>query len=180
MSILSYKQKLNAENLSLEYKGKNGENWYIQIKYDNQPLLFQTPVLIKEENVLESGENISFLEYITSLEELIVVKMHEESKILFNGKVFSRDKLKNSMNKSWIINNAKMQFLFDEPDEDLATRARFIFAVENIVFTKTDFKIEYKIQSTKDKKKKPVVNYFEMDEPPQKENADNDNLDFFL
>ena len=179
-SIHSYKQKLNLENISLRYKGKRSDKWYIEVKYCDRPLVFQTPVLIKKENVLESEENIAFLEYITSLEELIVMKMHEESKNLFNGRVYSQNKIKGSMNNSWIISDAKMQFLLSEPSEDLPTRARFIFAVENIIFTKTDFKIEYTIENTKDKKKKPMVNYFEIDEPPKKENADNDNLDFFL
>jgi hypothetical protein len=99
--VLSYKTPLNKELFEILPASKNESNgkWECKIIYEGQPLVFTTPRLKLKECKLffNITKKKAFLDFLESLDEIVVDNLAENTEKIFNGKVFKKEEIKSSM-----------------------------------------------------------------------------------
>ena len=99
--VLSYKTPLNKELFEILPASKNELNgkWECKISYEGHPLVFTIPRLKLKDCKLffNITKKKVFLDFLESLDEIVVDTLTENSEKIFNGKVFKKEEIKSSM-----------------------------------------------------------------------------------
>lgn len=100
LNILLYKQ-INMENIKFaKTVYKNNSRHYIDIFYNGNTMLLQTPVGTIEnigDDFMEVSYDDVFMNYIKELERLFKEKVYKHSAQWFSGKQFTREKIEKSL-----------------------------------------------------------------------------------
>ncbi len=195
--MIDYKKDIEIDNLSISEPQKRENKWVLEVSYEDTLLSFQTPSFRfnKTDNLLlfDSSKKHSFFKFIDTLEEVIVEYLHKNSERMFKGKVFSKEKLKQSLITSWNVSDEGLVSL--KLDDDMLKETKFlssfgdpiefeqlsknvicIISLDTIKFSKNQFELNYKVSHMKSKRvDNPNESFFET------KNAlvEDDKLDFF-
>lgn len=195
--MIDYKKDIEIDKLSISEPQKKQDKWTLQVSYQDTLLTFQTPSLKlnKDDNLLyfDSSKRHSFFKFIDTLEQVIVDYLHLNSERLFKGKVFSKEKLRQSLLASWDVSDEglvslkinsnileKTKFFSSFGDsvsfEQLSENVICIITLEAIIFSKNQFELNYKVSHMRSKRVNNVNESFF-----DRKNAliEDDKLDFF-
>lgn len=167
MTVFSYKTEFESDKIEIDIPQKNGKIYKSQLHYDDgSDFIIQTPKVTKDGSTLKF-QNDTFLKTIESIENSIVNSIYKRSKEFFGGKSFSLDKIKNSLQRSWDINEQGQVLLncITSPDvefsdifnqkltiDELSGKVTVILQVSSVTFTKSLFQINYTILRVKSTK----------------------------
>ena len=191
--MIAYKTKLEYEKLAIETPVKVDDVWEMKVTYDNEGLSFKTPSLSfdkrKQTISFLSNKKAVFFQFVDDIETHIVDYLHSNSQDLFKGKVFTKERLKDSLITSWdvtddgivslnrecVTKDTKILSPFDEAItlEELSKNVICIMSLSSVTFQRNKFNINYTITHIKSKKTvSNVTNFFE-------ETVKEEDMDFF-
>lgn len=193
--MIDYKKDIEIDKLSISEPEKKEDKWVMKVVYDDTHLSFQTPSLKlhKDDKLIQfdSSKKRTFFKFIDDLESSIVDYLHQHSERMFKGKVFSKDKLKQSLITSWNVSDEGVVYLdtgdmlqetkflsaFGDPiDYDqLSQNVLCIFILDAIYFSKNQFELKYTVSHIKSKRVDMKESFFEK----KKTLIEDDKLDFF-
>lgn len=200
--MIDYKQQFIYENLYIKNPIKKDGKWFMELTYDNNKVSFQSPVLKidKQEGMLffDTTKKSSFFTFLSDIEKHIIDYIHTNSRRLFDGKEFSLDKIKSSLVSPWnLSNDLHLQFKYGDlsqvkivspfgdtiTENELNKNVICIFSLDNVVFSKSTFSLDFQITKIRARKPqgeteeffKPVIEQTENNKPE----VQNDETDFF-
>lgn len=180
--MIDYKTKLEYGNLVVEAPVKVGSKWEMKVTYEKENLLFKTPSLLfdktKKTISFNSEKKLVFFQFIDDIETGVIEYLCSNSQLLFNGKVFTKERLKESLVTSWdvtddgfvslrddcITSDTKILSQFDEDItiDKLSKNVICIMLLDSVTFQKDKFNINYTITHVKSKKTiNDIENFFE-------------------
>ena len=195
--MIDYKKDIEIDKLSISEPEKKEDKWVMKVLYEDSCLSFQTSSLKlhKDDKLIEfdSSKKREFFKFIDSLESSVVDYLHQNSQKLFKGKVFSKDKLRQSLVTSWnvsdegivylditddMIKGAKFLSAFGDPIEynELSQNVICIVILDSINFSKNEFELKYTLSHIKSKR---VDNVKESFFSKKDTLVEDDKLDFF-
>ncbi len=194
--MIDYKKDIEIDKLSISEPQKQEHRWEMKVLYEDTYLSFQTPSmkLHKDGKLLEfdSSKKHSFFKFIDNLESCIIDYLHQNSERMFKGKVFSKEKLKQSLLTSWNVSDEGMVYL---DISNMMTNTKFVSAFGDVIeydqlsqnvvsiivleavnFSKNQFELKYSISHMKSKRVDNIKESFF-----EKKNTliEDDKLDFF-
>lgn len=194
--MIGYKQDIQVDKLFISEPKKYGERWVMDLSYCEQPMSFQPPTLRLNKELKQlcfnSYKKHDFLNFIDRLEKVIIEYIGSNCERLFKGKIFSEEKLKDSLKTSWdvgddgvvsidyekyITDSTVFLSVFEEDinHESLTNNVVCVFVLDSIVFSKNNFELKYFISHLKSKKVDNSVNFFDNQESV----IQDDTLEFF-
>lgn len=194
--MIDYKKDIEIDKLSILEPQKHEYKWEMKVLYEDIYLSFQTPSLKlhKHGGLLEfdSSKKHSFFKFIDNLESCVIDYLYQNSEKMFKGKVFSKEKLKQSLLTSWNISDDGMVYLdinnmmantkfvsaFGDPvDYDqLSQNVICIIVLEAVNFSKNQFELKYSVSHMKSKR---VDNIKESFFEKKSTLVEDDKMDFF-
>lgn len=182
--VISYKSTLSKDNIQILPAVKIDEEWESKVKYEDKPFMFSTPrcKIVKDTKTLVVKKS-EFKKFLHDIQCCLIDNITENSKTIFNGKTFSREKIEKSLETLYDDDDSGFIYLslgvkdnvrcvdpldntitYDELTEEVTAVLHF----QKIVFIKSNFKIVLKISHLKMPKFKETHVSFE--------NLENDNF----
>ena len=175
MPVLKYQDvDISKVGIGLPIKEK-GAVYYSPLTYtegiSGNALVFQTPAVVLETNPLRATFQLVnkgyFFTLLEDLQNRVVDRIYTNSKKFFNGKEFSEDRIRNSLKKIIVIDEAgavtvnglefdKNVKFFDSFKDTLAqsdvsfpVQCSCIFSIDRVVYDKRDVLVPIKITHVK-------------------------------
>jgi hypothetical protein len=206
MVLLTYRSSLDLNSVKVDVPCKSKKLYISNISYDNEKLSLQVKGVLEQDYVLKiSNHTGAIVKLLESFEGGVADYIHKNTKDFFNGKTFSKEKISNSIDRSWELDSEEnlnincyegegneyksFDFLNNEIEDVKGCDVQVVLDIDSIVFIKQMFKIHYKIRHAKQMKPKTKTDgkfietipgkevSTELAEPIEPENSD--HLDFF-
>lgn len=167
MSVINYKENVKLKDIRIAESNKNKDTntWDCEVSYLNGPLLVSTPRLKIQDGflVFNGKHKKKFLDFLENLENSLVETLYEDSLIVFKGKKFSQQRLKESLEpsidiehsdillKTVVSDNVKCFDLFGDSIEyeKISKDVSAVLQIDKIIFNKDLYRINYKITHLK-------------------------------
>jgi hypothetical protein len=185
MKVLTSKSELSPDliNISKAVKNLDTGKWDCKITYDNEDLIFLTPrcKLLSDGRLhfnIQSKKN--FMSFLEHLENRVVNYFYSNCKTIFNGKTFTLERLRDSLECSIDIiddGSVTMNTIVSENvkcfdiygnNTELSELGEYVSAhvyIDKISFTKELFKIRYVLVNIKTSKVKISASFSEERNP---------------
>jgi len=185
--VLSYKSTIDQSLLEVLPSVKNNETgkWESNVKYDGKALVFKTPRIFSRESsiLFKVHEKKEFLDYISQIEQAVVKYLFNNSEVIFKGKKFSEDRIKNSLQPSLEILSDEVVSLICTIDENVKCFNHFGDVIDyqeisdfsstsiklsKIDFSKDLFRLKFVIVAIKSSRFEKKLPEFDITDEPQK------------
>lgn len=169
--VLSYKTIPDQTLLEIFPAVKNSETnkWDCKIKYEDKVFTFNTPKVNIKDGVLffDINKKKIFLDFLEKIDESVINYLYENCEKIFNGKKFTLERLKNSLQPQIDIDengtvslcttfddNVKFFNTFGDQIQlqEIGKHCSAVLCVEKVTFTKDLFKLKYTIKVIKSSK----------------------------
>jgi hypothetical protein len=207
MVVLSLKDTVENDKISLSKPVKADLKRNISVSYEGKPMMIKTPRvrLNKEDGSLSFNlkNKASFVKFLESLEDSFCDILVSQSSTLFGGRVFSCDKMRSSLNRCWDIteegsvilktscniSDIKCTDMFGDKVlfDNIQNHVSAVLHLRNIVFVKNLWEFDFVISHLKMSKFEETCNSNPFEEKQIVETnicvnptLEDDTADFFL